>query len=935
MAFPESNPPEETPGEGEFPGIALLPISLEDVRRSVSLASFEKGQAYQLEGRAVLDEVEEDGSGLSGLVQGTRPNPYRVFVTFKKPVHTGPDGRLYPIIEGDCSCPVGYNCKHSAALMLVALIKQQAAEAARPLSSAHDLDDEDGADKAHFTASLGLVPGQAVRVVMATPVPFVRLIQRTLYPSSYRQRQGYTDPIGMPLARLSFLYDGIEVTSEHDPATPTLLVGNEVVAVKRQPRLERDAHEALAELGFERLSDRNRWQIPPDCRYDLTLFFGSADDYSEQWLDFLAGEVPRLRDEGWEIEISNDFPFRLATLDAEATFDAEVVPATGIDWFELNLGMIIDGERVDILPALIRVLATLPTDGLAEYLEDETTDSDVIYLRLPDERILPVPFSRIRPILRTLSDIFNGEPPPAGPVKLGINDAVALAELETMAGITWRGDERLRRLGRRLRDRTAMPEVAVPNLFTGSLRPYQQAGLNWLQLLRDVGLGGILADDMGLGKTVQVLAHLAVEKANGRLDRPVLVVAPTSLMPNWRAEAAAFTPELSVTVQHGTARKEIFDSLNTFDVVLTTYALLARDIDVLAGVAWHMVIVDEAQFIKNPNTAAAKALRRLDTRHRLAMTGTPLENHLGELWALFDFVSPGFLGDAKGFVKSWRNPIEKRGDQDRQKQLARRVKPFLLRRTKADVAADLPPKVEMSEAIEMGSAQRALYEGIRLTMHSKLREAIAAKGLTRSRIELLDALLKLRQACCDPRLVKNPSGKVNRVASAKLERLMEMIPELIDEGRTILLFSQFTSMLDLIEAEVRLHKIPFVRLDGQTRDRQTPVQRFQAGEVPLFLISLKAGGTGLNLTAADTVIHYDPWWNPAVEAQATDRAHRIGQDKTVFVHKLVALDTIEVKMAALKSRKQALADGLFDSEGGSALDISEADVEFLLGDANS
>jgi SNF2 family DNA or RNA helicase len=436
---------------------------------------------------------------------------------------------------------------------------------------------------------------------------------------------------------------------------------------------------------------------------------------------------------------------------------------------------------------------------------------------------------------------------------------------------------------------------------------------------------------MGLGKTVQVLAHLAVEKAAGRLDRPCLVVAPTSLMPNWRAEAAAFTPQLAVVVQHGADRKDIFASLGAYDLVLTTYALLARDIDVLAEQKWHMVIADEAQFVKNPATAAAKALRRLDTRHRLALTGTPLENHLGELWALFDFVSPGFLGDGKSFAKTWRAPIEKRGDAARQKMLARRVRPFLLRRAKADVAADLPLKTEIVESIALGQAQRGLYDGIRLAMHKKLREAIAAKGLRRSRIELLDALLKLRQACCDPRLVKSAAPAGPKAGSAKLERLMEMVPALIDEGRRILLFSQFTSMLDLIEAELAATKIKFVRLTGETRDRATPVRQFQQGLVPLFLISLKAGGTGLNLTAADTVIHYDPWWNPAVEAQATDRAHRIGQDKPVFVHKLVALDTIEVKMAELKARKQALADGLFDPEGGGALDISEDDVEFLLG----
>lgn len=1159
--------PPDSASPPTFPGLEALSYTLDDIRRSVSLASFDKGQAYYRAGHVVLEEVEADGSGLEGTVQGSRPAPYRVFVTIRKPTRTGPDGKAYPVIAGDCSCPVGYNCKHSVALMLSALARQEALATAQVVdpspaaersegvaewlaafeslsvetgdaypadvrqrliyllsvaadrhgtprfrvqvrsvrllkddrfSAAEDrlydpqtpfnsptparyvlpsdlvilraltliggrmapggqswrtLEGEEGSEMlarliatgrcrwqgldgpllrpgevrrgelrwmmtadgrqrpeaavagesggsavvavltppwyidlaAHAAAPVSLdVPAKMAatflsapplsaaevavvrarlakaaeamgaggsvplppeteppRIVGGAPVPRLLLHQRTLQPSSYWGRFGQAEPMAMPLARLTFLYEGVEVGNDHDRLQPTLMTRGELITVKRQPAAEKKAADRLAELGFERLAERHLWQAPLDCRHDLTLFLGNNGDHVDLWLEFLAADLPPLEDAGWQVETAADFPYRLAIADADSDFAAEIIEGlgegpeggSGIDWFELHLGVSVDGERVDILPALILILQGLPPDGVAEMLEDDGADGETVYLKLPDQRILPLPFARVRPILRTLSEIFSDEGGGEGPVRLRAADAAALADLEDSGGMVWHGGEGLRRLGRRLRDGGGLPDVVPPASFAGSLRPYQQAGLAWLQLLREVGLGGVLADDMGLGKTVQVLAHLALEKAAGRLDRPCLVVAPTSLMPNWRGEAAAFTPDLSVLIQHGADRKEAFERLAEHDVILTTYALLARDIDVLEAIPWHMVIVDEAQFVKNPATAAAKALRRLETRHRLALTGTPLENHLGELWSLFDFVSPGFLGDAKGFLKTWRTPIEKRGDQDRQKQLARRVKPFLLRRTKADVAADLPPKTEMAENIDLGPSQRALYEGIRLTMHSKIREAIAAKGLKRSRIELLDALLKLRQACCDPRLVKTTSGKASKAGSAKLERLMEMLPELIDEGRRILLFSQFTSMLDIIEAEVVAAKIPFVRLTGQTRDRATPVRRFQAGEVPLFLISLKAGGTGLNLTAADTVIHYDPWWNPAVEAQATDRAHRIGQDKPVFVHKLVALDTIEVKMAALKSRKQALADGLFDPEGGGALDISEDDVEFLLGEA--
>jgi superfamily II DNA or RNA helicase len=782
------------------------------------------------------------------------------------------------------------------------------------------------------------------RQVGGKPVPRLRLFRRRLRPVPYRSsyRWGLRDippgkesDVEVAVADLSFLYGGVELQGDETRPRPMLMIDGALVEITRRPKDERAAAADLKEIGFAPVSSLHIWQVPADSGWLATLSRGDPPADEDAWYDFLVHLLPALRENGWLIDVAEDFPYRLAAPDSD--IDAELTEGSGIDWFELHLGVSVDGARIDILPALLRALRLLPVDGLGAFLEDASNDATSMKVKLDDGRILPLLFGRIRPILKALAGLFDGAADGDGRVILRPADAVDLVDFEETAGLRWTGGEGLRALGQRLKTGVGLPDIAPPPSFTGILRPYQQAGLAWLQLLREIGLGGVLADDMGLGKTVQLLAHLSVEKAAGRLDRPCLVIAPTSLMPNWRAEAAAFAPELSVLVQHGAERKDSFNAIAHHDLVLTTYALLARDVDILAARDWHMVIADEAQFVKNPATAASKALRRLQARHRLAMTGTPLENHLGELWALFDFVSPGFLGDARGFGKSWRTPIEKRGDRERQKQLARRVRPFLLRRTKAEVAADLPPKTEIVEQVALGDQQRDLYDGIRLAMHKKLRDAIAAKGLRRSRIELLDALLKLRQACCDPRLVRTAPGAASRsgagkAGSAKLERLMEMLPELIDEGRRILLFSQFTSMLDLIQAELAKSQIPFVILTGETTDRATPVRRFQRGEVPLFLISLRAGGTGLNLTAADTVIHYDPWWNPAVEAQATDRAHRIGQNKPVFVHKLMALDTIEVKMGELKARKQSLADGLFDPEAGGALDISEDDVEFLLGE---
>jgi len=318
---------------------------------------------------------------------------------------------------------------------------------------------------------------------------------------------------------------------------------------------------------------------------------------------------------------------------------------------------------------------------------------------------------------------------------------------------------------------------------------------------------------------------------------------------------------------------------------------------------------------------------QLQARHRLCLSGTPVENNLGELWSQFAFLMPGLLGDRKSFQKRFRTPIEKRGDTTRAALLLRRTKPFLLRRTKAAVAKELPPKTEVVRRIDLGREQRDLYETIRLSVHDKVRAAIAASGLSRNAITVIDALLKLRQVCCDPRLVKAASG--GRARSAKLESLVEMLREMVPEGRRVLVFSQFTSMLDLIKVELEAAGIAYVELTGRTLDRAEPVRRFQACEVPVFLISLKAGGRGLNLTAADTVIHYDPWWNPAAEDQATDRAYRIGQDKPVFVYKLIAANSVEERILDLQRRKGSLSAATIEGTGGLAGALDGGDIDYL------
>ncbi len=507
----------------------------------------------------------------------------------------------------------------------------------------------------------------------------------------------------------------------------------------------------------------------------------------------------------------------------------------------------------------------------------------------------------------------------------------ALEQAGIAAGLVWRGGEALRALGKQLRDRGGNPGVKIPKWFNADLRPYQQRGVDWLQFLREAGLAGVLADDMGLGKTVQTLAHLAVEHQARRLTLPALVICPTSVVGNWVREAARFAPRLRVLALQGNDRKNRFDEIADSHIVISTYPLLTRDEDILTGEDWHSVILDEAQTVKNPAASMAGVVRRLRAGQRLCLTGTPMENHLGELWALFDFMMPGFLGSQRDFANRFRTPVEKHGDVEVHAALAKRVAPFLLRRTKAEVANDLPPRTDIMENIQMQPPQRAVYEAIRLAMHAKVQAAIEAQGLAKSGIVILDALLKMRQACCDPRLLKLPSAGKHKPGSAKLDRLMDLMTTLLEEGRSILLFSQFTSMLTLIEQEVKQLGIEYVTLTGDTKDRRTPVDKFQAGKVRLFLVSLKAGGVGLNLTAADTVIHYDPWWNPAVENQATDRAHRIGQKRAVFVHRLITENSIEEKMETLKARKSALSDGILSGTGANALKMTQDDVEMLFG----
>ncbi len=685
----------------------------------------------------------------------------------------------------------------------------------------------------------------------------------------------------------------------------------------RTARLERDS---LAEgTAARRLAKAGLSRVPPGRVHtlDKALPAGALGLASEEaWPAFAAELLPELEAEGWQIVLPADFRHHAVDVD---TLMLDVDESDG-GWLDISPGIEVEGKPVALAPLLAELFAEDPR-WLSGRIDD-IADAESIILGHEQLGRLRMPAGRLKPLVRALVDLFErGD----GRLRVSRLDALRLAELE----LPGRGTDVVAAAAARLRDGRGVEAVAAPRGFRAALRPYQLEGLAWLQHLVRHDLAGILADDMGLGKTAQTLAHLLTEKHAGRLDLPALVILPTSLVFNWETEAARFTPGLKMLNLHGADRHARFDELDGVDVALTTYPLLWRDAEALQAREWSLLILDEAQTVKNAASKGAQVIRRLRARHRLGLTGTPLENHLGELWAQFDFLLPGFLGTHKQFTATWRTPIERNGDTVRRDLLAARLRPFILRRRKEDVAKELPPKTVIVRSVGLAGGQRDLYETVRAAMDEKIRAEIAGKGFARSQIVILDALLKLRQVCCDPRLLKSPAAA--RVKErAKLDLLMDMLPELIAEGRRILVFSQFTQMLALIADELERARIGWVALTGETRDRRIPVEDFQKGRAPVFLISLKAGGVGLNLTAADTVIHYDPWWNPAAENQATDRAHRIGQDKPVFVFKLICAGSIEERIVALQERKAALAAGVLAEDGDALAKFGEADIAALL-----
>jgi SNF2 family DNA or RNA helicase len=683
--------------------------------------------------------------------------------------------------------------------------------------------------------------------------------------------------------------------------------------------------------------------IPLDCLEDWAPsveadYAVRCDGNVHDFCAFSAYVVPQLKALGWRVEVDTGYEFKVIEREPAWYANVERVGRDGWDggdgrkverpdWFGLELGVDLEGRRVNLLPALLELLERANGKSLGELPQ---TARKCVALPVGEGLYLPVPAERARAILRVLAELYDGNSP-KGKIEFHKNRAPALLALDEAfakddATLNVGGDGAAREFAERLVGAEKIEVVAPPSL-KATLRPYQMEGLAWLQNLRARGVGGVLADDMGLGKTLQTIAHLVTEKDAGRLDRPALIIAPTSLVPNWEREIVKFAPHLRVQVVHGSDRASAFEKIPTADVVITSYPILCRDEERFGEHEFHIVILDEAQTIKNNRSRAHASARTINAEHRLCLSGTPVENHLGELWALLDFVNPGLLGDELHFGRFYRVPIEKGKNEDRLMALREIVAPYILRRNKRDVAKELPPKTEVMRPIELRGGQRELYESIRVAAHAEVRRLIRKKGLAASTVPILGALTKLRQVCCDPRLVRiDAAAKIRD--SAKYEMFFDLLDKQLSGGHRILVFSQFTSMLALLARGLDERKVPYSVLTGATEDRAGAVDKFEKGGAKVFLISLKAGGTGLTLTSADVVIHYDPWWNPAVQAQATDRAYRIGQTKPVISYQLFAAGSVEERILGLQRSKRHVADAIL-GQGSASSSLSENDVDVL------
>ncbi|MBC8104790.1 MAG: SNF2 helicase associated domain-containing protein, partial [Cytophagales bacterium] len=708
-----------------------------------------------------------------------------------------------------------------------------------------------------------------------------------------------TEVNGTLRVHLRFAYGDLEVP--YDPALPIATVQrgtsapNALRRIRRDPQAEQDRQVSIGVGGaFGLKRDEEPGAFVLRARVDP--------------VDFLLHHAPRLVAEGCELYGEENLS-GVRVNRSRPTLSLGV--SSGIDWFDVEAVL----KFGDVEAALADVKKAIRKRER--------------YVKLADGSIGVIPpdwIERFRFLFALGEETENG-------LRLSSTQALLLDQAIADAGGDIRADAEFAARREQLRGFEQITPVPLPETgLNAHLYPYQKGGYDWLHFLHEYGFGGCLADEMGLGKTLQALAFLLSlrQRAGDAPPGPNLVVVPRSLLFNWERESLRFTPELRVRIHADGDRKRDAAALaDGCDLLLTTYGILLRDIETLRTIRFHYAILDEAQAIKNPLSQTARAARLLSADHRLTLTGTPVENGTLEMWSQFAFLNPGLLGGMERFKEEFAGAIERHQDEAAAHTLRRLTAPFLLRRTKDQVAKDLPPRTENLVYSEMEPAQRRLYDRLRDQFRAQLLGMIGEEDKTTAggaQMKILEGLLRLRQVCCHPRLVE-PEFEGG---SAKFTALLETLETLRAEGHKALVFSQFTKMLAILKTELDARGIPYLYLDGKTRDRQSPVDQFQNdAAVPFFLISLKAGGVGLNLTAADYVLHIDPWWNPAVERQATDRAHRIGQDKPVFVYKFVAKDSVEEKILALQDRKRALVDQLISAEGGLFKSLTRSDIEAL------
>ena len=712
---------------------------------------------------------------------------------------------------------------------------------------------------------LTLPPEMNITTVAEPPKPRMRLKPSTGMAAEYLDAEIHFDYGEHSIDQME------ETPARFDPKSRTI--------VHRDVAAEGQAMARLPLLGFRKSMD----------------YRGDSEQYRIP-IKKVPAAVRVLTSENWRVEVNGKSYRRPGAISIQVS--------SGIDWFEVNGEADFEGVNVR-LPALLKALRKGENTIV---LDDGTLGM------LPEEWI-----KRYR-LLAALGE-DAGEGMQFGKSQVGLLDALLFEMPQVNV------DEAFERARQQMRNFDGVAPADPPASFIGELRPYQRDGLGWMHFLRNFGLNGCLADDMGLGKTVQVLALLEQRRLARKKEEiaPTLVVVPRSLVFNWRQEAGRFAPQLRVLDHAGVDRIRGTDHFTDYDLILTTYGTLRNDIAAMKDMRFDYAILDEAQAIKNPNSESAKAARLIRANHRLVLSGTPVQNHLGDLWSIFEFLNPGMLGASRAFTgaSSARNP-----EPETRRILATALRPFVLRRTKEQVAKDLPEKLEQTIFCELDKTQRKLYDELKEHYRQSLLNRIATEGLAKSKIQILEALLRLRQAACHPALLDK--SRIDE-ASAKLDTLMPRLAEVVDEGHKAIVFSQFTSFLAIVRKRLDESGQPYEYLDGKTRDRQERVERFQNDpECKLFLVSLKAGGLGLNLTAAQYVFLLDPWWNPAIEAQANDRAHRIGQTRRVFAYRLIAKDTVEEKVLQLQQTKRDLADAIINADNAVLANLGKEELELLL-----